>query len=84
MNHLIDEFTQRKWQISTTDNDSVTFMKNNEMFFTIKGNIISENSDIKMVVSFPLKNSDYNFSTTFYDYYDMYDYVCDKLIYLDQ
>jgi hypothetical protein len=77
MEFLDKEFTQRNWKLYENNNNEFVYKRNDLEFFIIKqtpkGNIS---------VSYPIKNSQYNYVTHFNNYTNLYDYVLDKLEYI--
>jgi hypothetical protein len=77
MEFLDKEFTQRNWKLYENNNNDFVYKRNDLEFFIIKqtpkGNIS---------VSYPIKNSQYNYVTHFNNYNNLYDYVLDKLEYI--
>jgi len=79
MEYLDEEFKQRQWSLYVNTDTERVYRKKDCDFFVIKK---SPKGNIS--VSFPLKNSEYNFATEFDNYTKAYDYVVEKLKYLDE
>ena len=77
MNYLEEAFEQRNWSLYNTTKNEKTWRRKDLEFFTIN----TENKD-NISVSYPLKDSIYNYKTTFTNYTQMYDYIIDKLNYI--
>jgi hypothetical protein len=77
MDYLEQEFEQRNWTLYNATKNEMTWRRKAMEFFIIK----NENND-DISVSYPLKNSIYNYKTNFTNYTEMYDYVLDKLNYI--
>lgn len=77
MEFLNEEFTQRKWSLYENRDNELVYKRNELEFFIIK-----KTQDDKISVSFPIKNSNFNYVTQLSNYTDMYDYVLDKLNYI--
>ena len=78
MEYIAEEFEQRQWKLYQDKTNERVYRRKEMEFFVIgkspKGNIS---------VSFPMKNSKYNYLTEFDNYSEVYDYVVDKLNYLE-
>jgi hypothetical protein len=77
MEFLNEEFTQRKWSLYENNDNELVYKRNELEFFIIK-----KTQDDKISVSFPIKNSNFNYVTQLSNYTEMYDYVLDKLNYI--
>lgn len=78
MNYYIKhEFEKRNWKLYKSEDNQDTYVRNSEFF------IVGRNNDDTFFVSYPLRESKYNYTTRFIDYEMMYTYMVDKLDYLD-
>lgn len=77
MEYLDEEFTQRNWKLYSIDEQERVYRRNNLEFFIIK-----KVEDDKINVSYPIKNSIYNYSTNVSSYRELNDYVLNKLDYI--
>lgn len=77
MEYLDEEFTQREWSLYSIDEQERVYRRKELEFFIIKR---LEDNTIK--VSFPIKDSIYNYSTHVSNYRELNDYVLDKLDYI--
>lgn len=78
MEYIDKLFEQHKWSLYNKKSNSSVFRRNETEFFEIK-----EGVDGKVKVSFPLNNSTYNYTTEISGFSNTYDFVSEKLEYLD-
>lgn len=79
MEYISREFKQHNWRLYEKNENERVYRRKGLEFFTIKRTKYG-----KISVSFPMKNSKYNYETEFDNYTDVYDYVVDKLKYLSE
>lgn len=85
MEQLIQLFQSYNWEVKTKNVDMISFLhpQHYGKEFILGNNENSSSSS--MFVSFPLKTTpDYNFKTSFETYSELFDFVNDKLIYLEE
>lgn len=78
MEYIAEEFNQRKWSLYQDTTDERIYRRKEMEFF-----IIGKSPRGRISVSFPMKGSAYNFKTEFDNFSDVYDYIVDKLEYLE-
>lgn len=84
MEQLIELFQSYNWLVGNKGVNNITFIHPNHYGkeFILGSN---ENSQSSMFVSFPLKTTvDYNFRTSFDNYSELFDFVVDKLNYMNE
>jgi hypothetical protein len=79
MEYIAQEFEQRQWTLYQDNTNERVYRRKDTEFF-----IIGKSRRGNISVSFPMKNSDCNYLTEFENYSDVYDYVTNKLNYLDE
>lgn len=78
MNYIEEMFKQHKWSVYDKNENLTIFKRGDNEFFEIKNSLHN-----KVKVSFPLYNSEYNYSTEVRGYTNLYNFISDKLEYLD-